>query len=172
MPFRRFHVINLKHDIAAYRSPFSYVCTERIYFDTIRIPIYQQEQKCTSRSQNSRTPWFSKHWIFSFLRHRQPSRYFFRNGQSHPIRASERAPLHRRSLSLPLVIQSDNQEYHTICPISHQVLWGKFTWYLVSQMGLNTSFDKFHITMRTKTLNSEGECHSYCDLRIIFSQGH
>ena len=44
MPFRCFQEIKLKHDIAAYRLSFSSVCTNRIYFDTIRIHIYQQEK--------------------------------------------------------------------------------------------------------------------------------
>ena len=38
--------------------PFSSVCTNRIYFDTNRIPIYLQEPNCTPRIQKARTPWF------------------------------------------------------------------------------------------------------------------
>ena len=34
-----------------------FVRTNRIYFDTVRIPMYKQEQNCTSRRQNAHTPW-------------------------------------------------------------------------------------------------------------------
>ena len=40
-----------KHGIATYRPPFSSVCTNRNYFDTIRIPIYQQEQNYTPEAK-------------------------------------------------------------------------------------------------------------------------
>ena len=53
--------VEMKPLVRLHRCPFSSVCTNRIYFDTIRILMYQQKQICTFRSQNAHTQWFMGH---------------------------------------------------------------------------------------------------------------